>query len=325
MSKKGENIFLRKDGRWEARYPKDYDDEGRIIYGYVYAKTYTEVKKKKNQKLIELNSAQDCKSENPKFENIVKEFLNQKKITVKESTYSNYYELINLYIKPHFFEYKKRSLSLEKVIDIYNKHYISLSQKTIKDVLVLLNQILKFAKIDFRVPYPKTKNTDFIILSQEEIMKLEDYTFNNFNNITFGYLLSLYTGIRIGELCALKWSDIDLDNRCISINKTLERIKNFDPNDDRKTKIVINTPKSDNSVRELPIPSSMIPYITNLKKNVSNENDYFLTNKQKYIEPKSLRRKFTTAINLLDIDCKFHSLRHTLLQDVLKMVLILKH
>ncbi len=312
MSKKGENIFYRKDGRYEARYVKGYNEYNKIIYGYVYGKTYSEAKRKKNLKVLEIQKEEEKRNKNSSlFINSIELFLNQKKISVKESTYSKYYEMIDIYIKPYFKDYKNNSIDIEKVIKIYDNVYSNLASKTIRDILTLLNQIFKFAKIDVKAPYPKLEKKDIVVLTKEENIKLENYIFSNFNNITFGILLCLYTGIRIGELCALKWNDIDLNNRIININKTLERIKNINPTNNVKTKVIVSTPKSKKSIRQIPIPTMLISYINQIKETTKNDNCYILTNTEKFIEPKVLRKKFKLIIKDLEINCKFHTLRHT--------------
>jgi len=125
-----------------------------------------------------------------------------------------------------------------------------------------------------------------------------------------GILICLFMGIRIGELCALKWQDIDLEADEIRISKTIQRIKNTEPNPTTKTKIIIDTPKSETSIRAIPIPDFLFKILKALK---SNNDCYFLTGKpDKFIEPRLYQMKFKKFLEECKIrDVTFHTLRHT--------------
>ncbi len=121
-------------------------------------------------------------------------------------------------------------------------------------------------------------------------------------------LTALYTGIRIGELCALKYSDIDVINNTISINKSVQRIKDINSNEN-KTKLVIDKPKTNSSIRVIPIPK----FIVNLLMNdITNINNFIFTNSNKPKDPRSVEKYFSNLLDKLNIKhLKFHSLRHT--------------
>ncbi len=307
MSRKGENIFLRKDGRWEARYIIGHDEYGKTRYGYTYGKTYLEAKRNKNSKIIEL---QELIENNKKFGVVVDTFLKIKKLKVKESTYCRYTEIIKIYLLPVFSNCNIYDIDDEFIINFYSDNLEDLSPKTQKDVLILLNQILKYSGSNIRAVYPKVEKKPIVILNEKEIVKLEHYIFDNFNNITLSFIVALYCGLRIGEMCALKWSDIDLVNKYIKVSKTLTRIKNLDANDINKTKIVITSPKSNNSNRYIPIPNFLSELFYKLKPEYSNDV-YFLSGTNLYIEPRLLRYKFKKIEKELELEYTFHMLRHT--------------
>ncbi len=134
-------------------------------------------------------------------------------------------------------------------IEIINKFTSNLlveglAEKTIKDILIILQQILKYGNINIKIPMPKVSKNEIQILKKDEQSKLEKDLIKNLSERTFGIYFCLYTGIRIGELCALQWKNIDLINKKVIIKKTLIRIKNLDDKAKKKTIIIIDEPKS---------------------------------------------------------------------------------
>ena len=119
----------------------------------------------------------------------------------------------------------------------------------------------------------------------------------------------MLTGIRIGELCALKWKNIDLENETIFVDKTIQRIKVANSIEDKKTKVIIDTPKSPASIRTIPLPQILLHILKNFK---SSDNSHLLTNTQKYIEPRIYQRHFKSFLEECSIkDNRFHTIRHT--------------
>ena len=184
-----------------------------------------------------------------KFSYYINLWLSQKEISVKKSTLSRYIEIVNIYIRPYFndlYIYKINDEIVYKyTLDLLDKN---LSNKTVKDILVLLKQLFKYSKIDINICLPKCNKKGIKVLKKEEQKIIENYICNNLDCINFGIILSLYTGLRIGELCSLKWTNINLVDRTITITNTILRIKNFDDNSS-KTKVIFNTPKSLKSLR----------------------------------------------------------------------------
>ena len=124
--------------------------------------------------------------------------------------------------------------------------------------------------------------------------------------------MCLYTGMRIGEVCALQWRDIDLINYTINISKTIQRVSNHETSHSSKTKIVIDTPKSVASKRAIPIPALLCEQLAQRKQADSSESYFFLTGSERYIEPRNYYARYQDIL----IDCgisqyTFHALRHT--------------
>ena len=146
------------------------------------------------------------------------------------------------------------------------------------------------------------------VFTNSEQERLCEYLSLNLNHYNIGILLCLFTGIRIGELCALRWEDISISERTIYIHQTMQRIQR--KNDDKKTIIHISTPKSQCSIRTIPIPDNLIEMIIQFS---TLQSGYFLTeNDSKFVEPRTLQNHFKKVLREIDItDKNFHSLRHT--------------
>ena len=148
------------------------------------------------------------------------------------------------------------------------------------------------------------------VLTIQEQKKLTSLLLDSTDLYKLGILISLYTGIRIGELCALKWENINLSNKTLKINETMQRIQNMNPNENTKTKIVITEPKSSGSIRDIPIPVFLIPVI---KEFQDKPDTYLLTGKRnKYIEPRTMQNCFKRFIKESGLrSVNYHALRHT--------------
>lgn len=310
MSRKGENIFLRKDGRWEARYIKEQLQNKKYKYGYVYGKTYMEVKQKRNTILLNLEETKlQEKQSKFEFNYYINNWLNSIKFLVKASTYMHYLGIVKNHIKPSLGNYQLQEISTEQIEKFINQKFEDgLSNKTIRDMIVILKQIMSYANISLKIKMPKLKKREIKILSKKEQQSLEKIIFQKNSNIAYGVLLSLYTGLRIGEICALKWQDIDLTKRLIKVNHTMIRIS--DSENITKTKIVLEEPKTENSKREIPINKYLYDILLKIKP--INNNSYFLTGTKDYIEPRTYYNKYQKLLQEANIKSYgFHTLRHT--------------
>ena len=324
IPRKGENIRKRKDGRWEARYIKEYDLTGKAKYQSVYGNTYATVK----EQLKQVKDTKDLISYknniNSSVEQIFIKWLKDEKIRVKQSTYAKYYDIVHKHIIPKLGQMKVKKLNIDILNGFVSEKYNNgrldgkggLSEKTVSDIVTILKQGLKgHCNFDLNeISKPKVPKNNVTVLPKENTDKLINYMGLGVTPLKIGILLALYTGIRLGELCALKWEDIDLSSGVIKINKTMQRIKNTDKNATTKTKIIIDTPKSDTSIREIPIQQILIDILSKYKQaNHIKANAYILTGKvNKYVEPRLYQYKYKHFLEIMGIDdTKYHSLRHT--------------
>lgn len=315
MARKGESIYKRKDGRYEARYIKGYNIQNKAIYGYVYAKTYTTVKKKRQEAISNLKKTV-VKHSNDVVNSFIDMWLLRKKIEVKESTYSNYYGVIEKHIRPYFKDYKIKELSEEIISNfILSKVNEKLSSKTIKDIGIILKQLLSFMNLDIKVSTPKVSKNEIKILKPEDKAIIINYIKEHPSRDTFGMLLALFMGFRIGEVCALKVKYIDLENKKIYVKHTVERVKDFESNT-KKTKLIIDEPKTDKGKRNVPIPSDVMDFIAEMKKQYSDENNFIVTDKTKLVDPRGYYYRYKKILKKLGFgNYDFHTLRHTFATD----------
>ena len=309
------NIYKRKDGRWEGRYFKEYDSNGKIKYASVYGKSYNEVKEKlKIAKGYNLKPTQSqTKNIKTPFSLICQQWLDCIKNNVKISTYSRYSYIIEKYILPSASNYK-----LYEIDSNFTDKLISdnsyLATNSLKSILMVFNSIINYAndKYDTNIvlknkKLKKTNSKTIRVLSTFELSRLIRFLLKDTDYLKLGVFLCLYTGLRIGEICALKWNDINLTDKEIKVKRTIQRIRNTDKNALRKTSVIIDTPKSATSFRIIPLPNSIVDLLQKYKA-----NGYFLTGNNKFIEPRTYQNKFKKYLIEANIEeINFHTLRHT--------------
>ena len=250
------------------------------------------------------------------FKVIADEWLETKKITIKESTYYNYVYFINKYIVNMLGDMNIEELQSYNFNEFITELMKTLSNKTIRDILCIVKSILNYAneEYDANIKIKKIKSPQLIqekveILSNREKGRLENACIRENTLKSIGILVCLNTGLRIGEICALKLENINLDKNILYVKKTLQRVYN---KEERKTKVIIDVPKTISSIRAVPISNKLYEIIKPLKKDYKDE-DFFLTgNKEKYFEPRSYQKYFKDILRKCKIKgYKFHTLRHT--------------
>ncbi|MBS6396750.1 MAG: site-specific integrase [Clostridiales bacterium] len=318
---KGENIFKRKDGRWEARYIKGHELSGKIKYGFCYGRTYKEVKEKVTRAKAALISGNPVPASGSRhrFAFFCDKWFEAGKTRFKESTCVKYQTMLEKHIKPRlggcfplaFDDALVEQFAYELLFEE------ELSPKTVKDILVVLRSILNYTARRFpgtfpsvNITYPKENKKEMRVLTREEQTKFVRFLLEDMDACKFGVLLALLTGIRIGELCALRWENISLGDNTVRISATMQRLKDMNLNREAKTKIVIGSPKSDTSTRTIPISD----YAAGLCRKMYPESPaaFILTGTSDYMEPRTLQyrmEKYTGGCGLEGVH--FHTLRHT--------------
>lgn len=260
------------------------------------------------------------------FKDVAIKWLNYHKMLVKESTFASYSIIMDNYLIPLMGKYNINEIDNDVIqnLVIYllekgkKEPNIGLGENTVKNIISVLKICLKYAhKLGYRnvyildIVYPK-RNTDkrVKVLEKNNHQRLIKCIYKNMNYKNIGILLALNTGMRIGEICAIQWKDIDLKNNTINVTKTIQRLFLKDDYGRTYTKVIITSPKSSTSIREIPLSNELIRILKKYK--VKNQEAYLLTGSEKHMEPRTYRSYYNRFLKRNKIEhIKFHSLRHT--------------
>ena len=233
---------------------------------------------------------------------------------IKESTFANYQMKAEKHIIPQFGTINIDSITGTDVRQFAQTMMLKkLSNRYISDILILLKSIFKFAAQNYAIKnpmdgvvMPKKARNEVKLLSSEEQKQLEKHIKTHHNLTSLGIAIAKSTGLRIGELCALQWGDIDFEKRILTVSKTIQRIQV--KNGSRKTKLVITDPKSETSFRQIPIPEFLLSY---LREFAGDDDCFVLSGTQKPIEPRTMQYRFARVLKNVNLpSVHFHSLRH---------------
>lgn len=326
MQRKGENIYKRKDGRWEGRYIRSHNGSGKADYGYVYGKTYSEVKQKLLRMKVspQLHPEKQC-AHAVTYSQLLDDWLRSSKLNIKESTYARYVHLIQAHIRPCLGSCLISQLTTQIIGDFVASQLKNgrldgrggLAPKTVTDILTIIKSTVEYARCNnydvscnLKRLSVKKKEKEMRVLTLTEQTALLKTLTDKMDMCKFGVILSLYTGIRIGELCALTWEDLCLTESVLRVRKTMQRIQETEMEGNHKTKIVITEPKSKCSVRDIPLP----PFLVDMARQFSAPPQAFVLTGDinRFVEPRTMQNRFKTYVETSGIgNANFHALRHT--------------
>ena len=251
------------------------------------------------------------------FEEVARLWQEDKRLYVKRSTFAAYVLLLDNHLIPSFGQ--ESDVTEPKVQDfVLRKLDCGLSQKSVRDMLVVLKMVLKYAvknglmehhEIDVKFPTERERK-EVQVLSRNSQQRIMRHLKENLSPMNLGIYICLCTGLRIGEICALKWEDIDMDSGMIRISKTIQRIyvKN---GTDCHTEVIIDTPKTMNSMRMIPIPRDLRSMLHAHQRSADGKC-FLITNSPRPVEPRTYRNYYNKLMNELKMPkLKFHSLRHS--------------
>ena len=314
MSRHGDSIYHRKDGSWEARYVKEIDSFGKKKYGSVYAKTRSKAKEKRQAVLDNILLYQTpAGPRNITVGQLVREWLCINRERIKTSSLQRYEGFWKNHIEKAIgFKTAISCTTIaihEFAVDRLNS---GLSAVSVNAILVFLHSCFKYGHRQYRIPmpdfiyFPRNK-TEMRVLSQAEQQRLEQYLLKELDIYKFGVLLTLYTGLRIGELCALQWKDIE--NGSVTVRKTMQRLQKTSG---YGSEVVIGSPKTKTSERIIPLPPFLLEFV-DMFYNRQDPSAYILSTKEKtVVEPRVMQYKFKKYMQ--DVAIKGatpHTLRHT--------------
>lgn len=312
MPRQGEGIYHRKDGLWEARYVKGLDARGKKKYGSVYAHSYREAKEKRLDLIGQMAALpQSVSTRRLTVNELISEWLYINRGRIKENTYYKYHAIFENHIQKEL-----GGIPIIFLTPIILRQYTEEKQKqglgssTVNNILAFLSTCLKYAHRQHGTPlmdiiYLKRPQKEMRVLSQSEQATLTEFLITDMDVYKFGVFLALYTGIRVGELCALTWGD--LKDETLKITKTMYRMSKGKGNG---TEILIGDPKTGSSNRVIPLPSFLSPYVERFRK--EDGVRVLSTSRQDYVEPRVIQYQFQKYIRETNLPkANFHCLRHS--------------
>lgn len=316
MSKRGENIYKRKDGRWEGRILIHAPDSKRIS---VYGKTYREVRDRMQEKKL-LPGIVHCPK---RVSEAAEVWLASRERLLKPSSVAKYRNLVQRHILPLLGKLRICDLDRNTVSGFVRAlscgqtgSGVQLTRKTVCDVLMILEKSVRFAgELSFSVEKNELSGKTgggkrITVLSEQEQKRLEEQLLTDTDEKKLGLLLCLYAGLRIGEICAMRWECIDLCEKTLSVNVTMQRLQIAGAATGQRTGVIESSPKSEDSRRTVPIADFLIEQL--LKRKPRLQSAYLLTGSEQYIEPRSYENYYKRVLSAAGIPvCNFHTLRHT--------------
>lgn len=323
MPRRGENIRKRKDGRWEARYPKGKNEKGKTIYGAVYASTYKQAKEKRRQ-YLENPPASSVGKKNMVFGDLLVLWMADNQLRLKASTRYRYQYLIDNHILPVL-----GSKSLDSITSTALNAFLSdklehgrldgtggLSPAYVRSITLVIHSALRYGMerglcpvAGIKISKPPIPPRELSLLSPDQQAVLEKCLRKNMDETKLGILICLYTGLRIGEICALSWEDVDLKNKLICVRKTVSRVQSA-AGAPSKTRLVLDTPKTTSSLRCIPICSALLPVLTSWV--IREPGQYVVSGTSDFLNPRTYEYRFKKLLDTCQIPrINYHALRHT--------------
>ena len=316
MGRRGESIFHRKDGRWEARYSIGRSTAtGATQYRSVYGRTYSEAKEKRRSAMQQAYEQR----KNGYFSDTAWAWLSEKEQDVKEQTYLKYLQCIKNHILPFFGEMRCSAVTQATVDNFLackrESGRISgrggLSQNTIRGMAIILQSILVFGtqkKMGIAVPIqikkPRAEKKAVSVLKPYEQQKLETILLKTPTGLNLAIYLAIHTGMRIGEICAIRWENVDFYESLIYVQGTVIRNKY------RQTAIA--PPKSETSQRKIPVTAQLAQLLKAEKARSSSEYVFPAPQSGKLLNPRTLQYRLQAILNQQQLPkINFHALRHT--------------
>lgn len=323
MARRGDNIHKRKDGRWEGRYKDGYRTDGTAKYSSVYAYSYSECKKK----LAAARASSSKSTGKIQTEKVLSDLLIQwlfaNQIRLKGATEAKYTNIIESHIIPAIGGVKLSALNssiINAFLDsqlnqggIKNKE--ALAPSYVRTMAVIVEAAINYGVMEglcnpLKTPInkPFIPKKDLVILSRIAETTLTEILMRDSSKVAIGTLAALQAGLRIGEVCALRWCDVDFENNVIHIRHTISRVPS--PNSEYKTMLILDTPKTPSSLRDVPMPSSLRKVLLIAYQNRTSE--YVVSDNQAFVGTRTFDYQYRKLLKKYNIQIfSFHTLRHT--------------
>lgn len=309
MARHGENIRKRNDGRWEARYTVNKD--GKKACRSVYGATYEEAKSRRAAAMASHEGRPEQKAllcRDILFDTMAQEWLAAVKAGRKPSTYEKY-----RFIYSRHLEAPLGSVPIGQVTEgLVAGCFPEASGSLLKSICCVANSILKYASNRCQAPLPEIKRPAqaartkaACTFTNGEQAKLFKALYHEMDLFKLAVLLCLSTGLRLGEVCALKWSDIDFEGRTLFVKRTVQRL--YVRGRATKTALVETEPKSACSKREIPLPDDVAGLLLGFR-----EDGEYVFGKDGPVDPRTMQYHYKKIFGEAGVPYKnFHTLRHT--------------
>jgi len=325
MARRGENIYLRRDGRWEGRYIKGRKPDGKPRFGSVYGCSYKEVKNRlMPMKAAYCEKSLEAKCTKPFGDYLLANLVEKRRSRIKPSTYDSYHRIVHNHIMPALGAMPMHRLTTQLTQEfLLNLHNSDLADGTVRNIFRYLCGVVRCAvksgamaqDICEGIALPKSKQKSVRALSRAEQQRLEKAAMSALRNNEKGHgievILALYTGMRVGEICALRWEDVDFDNGehgVLHVRHTLQRLNSHDKG--AKTEVKISSPKSDSSLRQIPLNAQLSRLLRDHQRRARGE--FVVAGRQSHTEPRVMQYRFKRLLQEAQIPhVGFHSLRHS--------------
>ena len=302
-------VYLRKDGRWEARLLIGKQDNGKRKYISFYDKTEEMVRYKLDKAVKEMESQRILTDMT--VHNLFYDWLRATASRHKDSTVANYKMKFRKHIEPTFGDINCTLIAPQDIHSfIADKRDSQLSDGYVSDIITLFKSIFRYAERTYQirnifnsVTTIKKEQSPMILPDKANLEKLGEYVYARRDKVSLSIAMAYEMGMRIGEVCAVKCEDIDWNEKILTVRNTVQRISCKGG-----TKVIISEPKTNLSKRKIPIPDRLFDMMTEFK---SNDDYFILTGTEKCAEPRNIQYHFANVLKKLDIShFKYHQLRH---------------
>lgn len=325
MPRRGDNIRKRKDGRWEARYPKDDCEDDAKKYGSVYGRTYQEAKEKRDL-IIKQGQQQKQQSGGLVFKDILDAWQDSNRVRLKEASISRYQNLIDTHILPELGSRRMSQLTATTI----NRFLATklekgrldgtggLSPSYVRSMTLIISSAICYgasehlcSPLSTPITKPVPPQKELSILSVEKQDILEQELLDGINEEKLLIYITLYTGLRIGEACALRWEDINLDAKVLYVRQTVSRVW-YRENSKKRSRLTIGSPKTKSSLRHIPICSKLYSVLSSFP--YRKRHGYVLPNIKDggFVSPRTFEYRFKKILAKCNLEpVNYHTLRHT--------------
>lgn len=323
MARRGDNIHKRKDGRWEGRYKDGYRENGSVKYSSVYAYSYSECRKKLADAQASVSKPKNNYNSEKLFSDLLIQWLFANQIRLKGASEAKYNNIIQSHIIPVLGGLKLSMLD-SSTINLFLDRQLNqggikkgeaLAPSYVRTMAVIIEAAINYGVMEglcnpLRTPInkPSIPKKELVILSRVAETTLTEILMCDSSKVAIGTLTALQAGLRIGEVCALRWCDVDFENNVIHIRHTISRVPS--PNSEYKTMLILDTPKTPSSLRDIPMPSSLRKVLLIAYQNRTSE--YVVSDNQSFVGTRTFDYQYRKLMKKYNIQIfSFHTLRHT--------------